>query len=54
MNGGNSDPKAFGNKKFPLSAGITVPLSNSPTAIPKTTGQPGPTTSVAVQIRKNG
>ena len=54
MNDSNSDTKSFGNRKLPISAGITVPLSNSPTAILKTTGQPGPTASAAVQSRKNG
>lgn len=54
MNDRKNHPKSFGNKKLPISAGITVPLSNSPTAIPKTTGHPRPIATAPVQIHKNG
>lgn len=54
MNDSKTYPISFGNRKLPISAGITVPLSNSPTAIPKTTGRRDPTASVSVQSRKNG
>lgn len=54
MDNTNNAPKSSGHEKLPISAGITVPLSNSPTAVPKTTGLPGPTATTAVQARKNG
>lgn len=54
MNNTNNPPTFFGHKKLPISAGRTVPLSNSPTVIPKTSGQQGPTAPTAAEIRKNG